>query len=110
MHISDNNNFATWQYSQKNNFVFVFSLWFLAPRSLALELFKSPILLLLQLPQHFSHGGREGSIYPAKNVGQPQNLRGASIAKISWNTYATRQVCPVRTGQAGEVSYTGPNS
>ncbi len=51
MYISDNNNFATWQYSQKNSFVFVFSLWYLAPRSLALEVFKSPILLLLQLLQ-----------------------------------------------------------
>ncbi len=50
MYISDNNNFAAWQYSQKNNFVFVFPLWYLAPPSLALEVFKSPILLLLQLP------------------------------------------------------------
>ncbi len=51
MYISDNNNFATWQHGQENDPVFIFSLGSLAPRSLALEVFKSRILLLLQLPQ-----------------------------------------------------------
>ncbi len=47
MCISVNNDFAALQYGQENHLVFVFSLWYLAPRSLALEVFKSPILLLL---------------------------------------------------------------
>ncbi len=56
MCISVNNDFAALQYGQENRLVFVFSLWYSAPRSLALEVFKSlillPILLLQQLPQH----------------------------------------------------------
>ncbi len=52
MYISDNNNFAALQHGQENHPVFAFSLWYLAPRSLALEVFKLPILLLLQLPQN----------------------------------------------------------
>ncbi len=44
----DNNNFAALQFGQENDPVFAFSLWYLAPRSLALEVFKSPILSLLQ--------------------------------------------------------------
>ncbi len=51
MYISDNNNFAALQHGQENHPVFAFSLWYLAPRSLALEVFRSPILLPLQLPQ-----------------------------------------------------------
>ncbi len=35
---------------EENHLDFVFSLWYLAPRSLALEVFKSPILLLQLLP------------------------------------------------------------
>ncbi len=51
MYISDNTNFAALQHGQENDPVFAFSLWYLAFRSLALEVFKSPILLLLQLLQ-----------------------------------------------------------
>ncbi len=51
MYFSDNNNFAALQHGQENDPVFAFSLWYLAPRSLALEVFKSRILLPLQLPQ-----------------------------------------------------------
>ncbi len=58
MYISANNNFATLQYSQENSFVF--SLWYLAPRSIALEVFKSPILLLLQ--QLLQLASRSGNI------------------------------------------------
>ncbi len=50
MYFSVNNNFATWQHGQENDPDFIFSLGSLAPRSLALEVFKSRILLLLQLP------------------------------------------------------------
>ncbi len=31
--------------------------------------------------RRFSHGGREGSIYPAKNFGLPQNLKGRFNSK-----------------------------
>ncbi len=62
---SDNSNFATWQYSQKNNFVFVFSLCYLAPRSLDQRFFKSPILLLLQLPQPAIQRARPQLIRPS---------------------------------------------
>ncbi len=51
MYFSDNNNFATWQHGQESDPILIFSLGSLAPRSLALEVFKSRILLLLQLPQ-----------------------------------------------------------
>ncbi len=49
MCISVNKNFAALQYGQESDPVFTFSLWYLAPRSLALEVLKSPILLLLLL-------------------------------------------------------------
>ncbi len=52
MCISVNNDFAALRYGQENDPVFVFSLWYLAPRSLTLDVLKSPILLLLQLPQY----------------------------------------------------------
>ncbi len=43
------------QYGQENRLAFVFYLWYLAPRSLAVEVFKSPILiLLLQVVMHVS--------------------------------------------------------
>ncbi len=55
MYNSDNNNFAALQHGQENHPAFAFSLWYLAPRSLALEVFKLPILLpvllLLELLQ-----------------------------------------------------------
>ncbi len=41
MCISVNNDFAALQYGQENRLVF--SLCYLAPRSLALEVFKSPV-------------------------------------------------------------------
>ncbi len=56
MYISDNYNFAALQHGQENDPVFAFSLWYLAPRSLALEVFKSPILLVLQLLQRVMPG------------------------------------------------------
>ncbi len=68
VYISDNNNFATLQYS----FVIVFNLWYLAPRSLALEVFKLPILLLLQLPSPFPiypMNNRNESAWDASDVG-----------------------------------------
>ncbi len=62
MYFSDNNNFATWQHGQENDSVFIFSVGSLAPRSLALEVFKSRILLLLQLPQLTSRSGLESRV------------------------------------------------
>ncbi len=60
MCVSVNNDFVALQYGQENRLVFVFSLWYSARRSLALEVFKSPILqpillllLLLQLTYLF---------------------------------------------------------
>ncbi len=62
MCVSVNNDFAALQYGQENRLVFVFSLWYSAPRSLALEVFKSPLpillLLLLQLSQSPSSNHR----------------------------------------------------
>ncbi len=64
MCVSVNNDFAALQYGQENRLVFVFSLWYLAPRRLALEVFKSPILpvLLLLQPLHKVNEAHNGGL------------------------------------------------